>query len=214
MSAPYFSAMSMAPTTLPCDLDIATPPFWHHALGEEAGDGLVVLDEAEVAHDFAAEARVEQVQNGVSDAADILVDGKPVGDFRGIERRFAIVRVAVAIEIPGGIDEGVHRVGFAARGAAAFRADRVDEFGSRGERRFAFAGEFGIGRQKDGQICRRGREPCRLSRNRSRGSACPNSAGARCPNREADSRFRRVRSPLASASAVIFAMACSTERPV
>ena len=28
VSHPYLSAMSIAPTTFPRDLDIATPPFW------------------------------------------------------------------------------------------------------------------------------------------------------------------------------------------
>src|SRR5208282_6861938 len=111
-----------------------------------------MLDETEVAHDLAPEARVEKVQNRVRDAADVLVDRKPVGDFRGIERRFAIVWVAVAVEIPRGVYERVHRIGFAARGATAFRARSVDEFGSCCEWRFAFAREFGTGRQQDRQI--------------------------------------------------------------
>ena len=123
-----------------------------HALGEEPGDGLVVIDKTKIAHDFAPEARVEQVQDGVSDAADVLVDGKPIGDFCGIERSFVVVRIAVAIEIPRRIDEGIHRVGFAARGAAAFWTRSVDEFRSGRERRFAFAGEFWIRRQQDWQV--------------------------------------------------------------
>ena len=52
----------------------------HHALREEARGGLVVGDQAEVAHHLGEEARVDQVQDGVLDAADVLVDGEPVSD--------------------------------------------------------------------------------------------------------------------------------------
>ncbi len=53
-----------------------------HALGEQALRGLVVVDEADVAHELGPEARVHQVQNGVLDAADVLIHGEPVvGDF-------------------------------------------------------------------------------------------------------------------------------------
>ena len=54
--------------------------FDHHALCEQALGGLVVLDDADVAHHFRPEARIDQVQNGVFYAADVLVDRKPAGD--------------------------------------------------------------------------------------------------------------------------------------
>ena len=50
----------------------------HHALGEQVGEGLVELHQPQVAHHLGPEARVEQVQDGVLDAADVLVDGHPV----------------------------------------------------------------------------------------------------------------------------------------
>src|SRR5437899_9731529 len=55
--------------------------FDHHALGEEALDWLVVGDHAKVTHELRPEARVDQVQNGVLDAANVLIDAvtyKPV----------------------------------------------------------------------------------------------------------------------------------------
>jgi hypothetical protein len=50
----------------------------HHALREQLGEGLVDLDQAQVAHDLGPEARVQQVQDGVLDAADVLVHRHPV----------------------------------------------------------------------------------------------------------------------------------------
>src|SRR3546814_9022821 len=67
------------------------------------------------------EARVEQVEDRMFDAADILVDGQPARDHCGVER---LVRrgAGEAEEIPARIDEGVERVGLAHRRAAARRA--------------------------------------------------------------------------------------------
>ena len=47
---------------------------------EQALDGLIVLYQAKIAHHLGPEARVDQVQNGVLDASDVLIDGEPVGD--------------------------------------------------------------------------------------------------------------------------------------
>ena len=77
------------------------------------------------------------MQNGVLNAADVLVDLEPVTDLGRIERQGIVVRVAVAIEVPGGIDEGVHGIGFAPRRASALRAVHVDELGHFFERRTA-----------------------------------------------------------------------------
>ena len=61
-------------------------------------------------------------------AADVLVDSalaEPIaGDLR-VERRLGIVRVGVAIEVPGGVDERVHGIGLAPRGAATLGTSRV-----------------------------------------------------------------------------------------
>jgi hypothetical protein len=49
-----------------------------HALGEQAGERLVEVEQAAGRHGAGVEARVEQVQDRVLDAADVLVDGQPV----------------------------------------------------------------------------------------------------------------------------------------
>ena len=109
--------------------------FNHHALREEAFDGFVMGDEAEVAHELGPEARVDEVKDSVLNAADVLVDGKPILRDFGIERSAVVVRVRVTIEIPGRIDEGVHGIGFAPRQTAALGTRRVDELGQTAERR-------------------------------------------------------------------------------
>ncbi len=52
----------------------------HHSLGKEPLRRLVVLDKPQIAHHLGPEARVDQVQDGVLHAADVLIDGEPVGD--------------------------------------------------------------------------------------------------------------------------------------
>src|SRR6266404_9423356 len=92
------------------------------------------------------------MQDGVLDAADVLVDGKPVGNFGGIVRSFVVVRVAVAIEIPRGIDEGVHGVGLAARRTSTFRAGGVHKLRSSSKGRTTFPGQLRVFRKHYGKI--------------------------------------------------------------
>ena len=86
----------------------------HHALGEQSRERLVNTHQLQVAHDFGPEARIQQVQDGMLDAADVLVHGHPVGgalaDHGVIQRG-----VAIAHEVPGRVHEGVHGVGLAPR---------------------------------------------------------------------------------------------------
>ena len=49
----------------------------HHALREQAAERLVEADMAAFLHRAGEEARIEQVQDGVLDAANILVDRQP-----------------------------------------------------------------------------------------------------------------------------------------
>ena len=90
-----------------------------HALREQALERL--LDRVQMAGDLHGadeEARIEQVQDRVLDAADILVDRQPAAlAVDAGQRRSALLvpRVGEAREIPGRIDERVHRVGVAAR---------------------------------------------------------------------------------------------------
>ena len=73
------------------------------------------------------------MKNRMLDAANVLIDRKPIGDCLGIKRRKVIVCVGIAIEVSGRIDEGAHGVGFTAGGAAAFWTDHIDEFGNLAE---------------------------------------------------------------------------------
>ena len=96
----------------------------HHALGQQLAEGLVDLHEAEVAHDLGPEARVQQVQDGVFDAADVLVHRHPVVGAFG-DHLLAVGGIAIAHEVPGRIHESVHGVGLAPRGFTAHRADHA-----------------------------------------------------------------------------------------
>ena len=96
-------------------------------VGTLAGSGERGLVDAEVAgrhHRASEEARIEQVQDRVLDAADVLVDGQPAIGHGALGWRLR-VRCGEAGEVPGRVDEGVHGVGFAlgrlaALGAGAF----------------------------------------------------------------------------------------------
>ena len=92
VSAPKRSIISSALTTLPLDFDIFAPSLITMPCVNRRFDGLVVRDQADVAHHLGEEARVDQVQNGVLDAADVLIDRKPVGDLLRIERRLVVLR--------------------------------------------------------------------------------------------------------------------------
>ena len=109
------------------------PVFDNHALGEETLDGLTVGDEGEIAHDARPKAGVDEVEDGVLDATDVLIDGKPVRGSCGIEWLRAVVGIDVAVEVPARVDEGVHGVGLAAGRAAADGTGGVDEAGKLGE---------------------------------------------------------------------------------
>ncbi len=87
----------------------------HHALREQFGEGFVHFDQAQIAHDLGPEARIEQVQNGVLNAANVLVHGHPVVSTFVPPSCSVIGRVAIAHEVPRRIDKGVHGVGLAAR---------------------------------------------------------------------------------------------------
>ena len=49
----------------------------HHALREQAGERLVDVEMAGLSHGAGEETRIEQMQNRVLDAADILIDRQP-----------------------------------------------------------------------------------------------------------------------------------------
>ncbi len=75
-------------------------------------------------HGAGEEAAVEQVQDRVLDAADVLVDRQPAIDHLAVGRRVLDPRISEAREVPRRIDEGVHRVGLArGRPVAAWARD-------------------------------------------------------------------------------------------
>ena len=59
-----------------------------HALSEELLKGLPrqTRSQTDVDHGLHVETGVEQVQDGVFDAADVLIDGHPLGRFRRVKR--------------------------------------------------------------------------------------------------------------------------------
>ncbi|CAM5197713.1 hypothetical protein CDEF62S_03111 [Castellaniella defragrans] len=122
----------------------------HHALAQQSREGLGELHHAQVAHDARPEARIQQVQHGVLDAADVLVHRHPVVVAR-IHHGPVVAGRRIAHEVPGRVDEGVHGVGFAPRGLAAARAVARQERLALGER-VARAVRHQVVRQDDRQI--------------------------------------------------------------
>ena len=55
------------------------------------------------------------MQNGVLDAADVLIDRQPFIDDLALGRRRRDPRIGEAREVPRRVDERIHRVGFAPR---------------------------------------------------------------------------------------------------
>ena len=96
----------------------------HHALGQQAGEGLVEGDVAALSQRPGEESGVQQMQNRVLDTADVLVHGQPVVDGGAGERRLGVGR-AEAGEIPRRIDEGIAGVGLAKRRRRAGRTGDV-----------------------------------------------------------------------------------------
>jgi hypothetical protein len=58
----------------------------HHALREQAGKRLFHIDHADMRECTCPETRIEQMQNRMLDAADILIDGQPFFGNFAVER--------------------------------------------------------------------------------------------------------------------------------
>ncbi len=123
--------------TLPLRLRHLRAVVVDHPLGEEAQERLAEAEQTQVVERLHEEARIEQVQDGVLDAADVLVDREPVVGDLPAPRSLLVARVAVADEVPGGVDERVHRVRLAMRLSPAARAGRVHPVLGGRERRAA-----------------------------------------------------------------------------
>ena len=98
----------------------------HHALREQRVERLDRLGRqmTGLVHRAGKEAAVEQMQNRMLNAADILIDVHPVVGVFKVGRRGG-VRRGKAHVIPRRIDKRIHRVGFAPRRRPAFRAGAV-----------------------------------------------------------------------------------------
>jgi len=97
----------------------------HHPLGEQALEWFGKIQLADAGQRARPEAGVEQVQDRMFDAADILGHREPFPDHLGIKG--PVIRLAgKAQEIPAAVDKCIERIGLAPRRLAAFRA--VDMF--------------------------------------------------------------------------------------
>ena len=109
--------------------------FADHPLGEEIREGFIDAQRAEVAEHLGVESGVEEVKDRMFDPADILVDGHPVIHLLPVEPRLGVVmRRTETVEVPGGLDEGIHRVRFAPRRFTAARTGRFHERSVSGKR--------------------------------------------------------------------------------
>ena len=81
-----------------------------HALREEAGERFGIAHQTQFGHGAGEITRIEKMQDGVLDAADILVHRHPVVGACLVHRRIGM-RIGEAQEVPGGIRERVQRIG-------------------------------------------------------------------------------------------------------
>ncbi|MCY1221075.1 hypothetical protein D9M72_331190 [compost metagenome] len=155
-----------------------------HALGEETLERLVERDMTGRLHRAGEEARVEQVQDRVLDAADILIHRQPmVGDL-GVGR-IVFPRRGEAGEVPGRIDEGVHRVRLAPGILAAMRAGNVAP-GRVTVERIARLVEGDVRRQNDRQVGLRNRHDATIITMDDRNRAAPIALTRNAPVAQAE----------------------------
>ena len=101
---------------MPRDLLIAEPSICTMPWLSSAVNGSLKSTMPHVVQHLGEEPRVQQVQDRVRHAADVL--RRPAATLRPVrvERHVVAMRREVAQEVPGRVDEGVHRVGVALRG--------------------------------------------------------------------------------------------------
>ena len=141
-STPNASICSPRSTPLPSDLLIDLALVDHLALVQQPLHRLGEVDHADVVQHLGEEPHVQQVQDGVLDAADVLVT--PASSAERPLGRTGRPRTgrAVAEEVPGRVDEGIHRVGVPAGRAAALGAGDVHPVGCGGQRRGSLRGQI------------------------------------------------------------------------
>ena len=121
----------------------------HHPLAQQAGGRFIAMHQPLVTHDLVVEAKIHEVQDGVLDAANVLVYRKPV--IHAIIHHGIRPGAGVTMHVPGRLHEGIKRVRFAlggatATGAGGFAPVRVCLDGR------ANAHEFDILGQQDRQL--------------------------------------------------------------
>ncbi len=163
-SAPTVVRIARGRDEVPLRLRHLLPVHPDHPLGEQPREGLAepLRREAEVGEGLRVEACVEEMEDGVLDAADVLVDRHPVPHEPGVEGAVGRPGVAESEEVPRRVDEGVHRVGLAGGRSPADRAGGVEEPLVGGERRLAGRAELDVVGREDRQLLDgdRDRSPC------------------------------------------------------
>ena len=109
----------------------------NHAVARALLVGLLSGHHTDIIKEFMPEAAVEQVERGMFHAAVIPIHRRPVFKrFLG-GKRFIIMRIAIAQEIPGGPRPLRHGVRFAHSLSAAVRAGGIHPIRHLGKRRFS-----------------------------------------------------------------------------
>ena len=85
---------------MPFDFDMTWPDFRTMPCVSSRAKGSLRMRHAQIAEDAREEARVDQVQDRVLDAAAVEIDRTPVADLLGIERQIRVLRIAEPEEVP------------------------------------------------------------------------------------------------------------------
>ena len=114
----------------------------HLTLVHEGLEGLIMLNQTQVANNLGEETCVQQVQNCVLHTANVHVDGTPLAHGLRVERSLIEVRGNVAQKVPGGVHEGVHGVRVTASLLATLRAGHDSPVISGGQGRLALRSQL------------------------------------------------------------------------
>ena len=126
--------------------------FDDHTLGQQVGKGFVIIYHARIPQYLQEEAGIQQMKDGVFNAADVLVYRTPVAiNFFG-KRRLIVFRIGITEIIPGGTQEGVHGIRFPGSVSAALGALAVQEAFTGSQGGFGAGVEFDIFRQHNRQF--------------------------------------------------------------
>ena len=127
--------------------------MYHHALGEQGFERFLKIQVTDFLHGAHEKARIQQMQNGMLYAADILIHRHPVARCVLVHGLVGMRRAEPG-KIPRRIDESVKGIGFAASRTITFRArNRLPLFMP--FQRIAGLVKVDILRQHDGEICKR-----------------------------------------------------------